>query len=126
MNGLPVGWKRRLDGRLRSAQSRCRGGAIQRRTRLPHRRRRDLPPERIAVIPNGISTTVFDRISEPAALDQDLLLFVGQLQEFKGLDYLLDALPAVRDSLSAASNCGSFIRPARCSTGTGHRRHGWV
>lgn len=95
MNGLPVGWRRRLtDGFvLRKAAaiialSNAEGNFL--------RRRRGVPSERIAVIPNGISTVVFDRISGLDAPTHDGLLFVGQLQEFKGLDYLLRAMPAVR------------------------------
>jgi starch synthase len=96
MNGLPVGWRRRLtDGFvLRKADAVV---ALSNAERDFLTRRRGLPPGRIAVIPNGISTAVFDRISEPAEPATDLL-FVGQLQEFKGLDYLLHALPAVRGS----------------------------
>lgn len=94
MNGLPVGWRRRLtDGFvLRKADAVV---ALSNAERDFLTGRRGLPPERIAVIPNGISTAVFDRVSEPAEPANDLL-FVGQLQEFKGLDYLLHALPAVR------------------------------
>jgi glycosyltransferase involved in cell wall biosynthesis len=96
MNGLPVGWRRRLtDGFvLRKADAVV---ALSNAERDFLTRRWRLPSERIAVIPNGISTEVFDRISEPAEPANDLL-FVGQLQEFKGLDYLLHALPAVRGS----------------------------
>lgn len=93
MNGLPVSWKRRLtDGHvLREADiivalSSAEGDF------LTHRR--GIPPRRVAVIPNGINAAVFDRAAEPTA--DGSLLFVGQLQEFKGLDYLLDALHAVR------------------------------
>lgn len=100
MNGLPVGWKRRLtDGFvLRKAD------AVIALSDAEHdflTRRRRLPPHRIAVIPNGVNTTVFDRVT-PAHPSKEYgehalsLLFVGQLQEFKGLDYLLAALPAVR------------------------------
>jgi glycosyltransferase involved in cell wall biosynthesis len=96
MNGLPVGWRRRLTDRfvLRKADAVV---ALSNAERDFLARRRDLPSERIAVIPNGISTAVFERIPEPADPTNDLL-FVGQLQQFKGLDYLLHALPAVRDS----------------------------
>src|ERR1022692_1250452 len=96
MNGLPVGWRRRLtDGFvLRKADAVV---ALSNAERDFLTRRWRLPSERIAVIPNGISTEIFDRISEPAEPANDLL-FVGQLQEFKGLDYLLHALPAVRGS----------------------------
>jgi len=94
MNALPVGWRRRLtDGFvLRKADAVV---ALSNAERDFLARRRGLPPERIAVIPNGISSAVFDRKPVPAVPADDLL-FVGQLQEFKGLDYLLHALPAVR------------------------------
>ena len=96
MNGLSVGWRRRLtDGFvLRRADAIV---ALSHAERDFLRRRHSLPLERIAVIPNGIRTTVFDRVSE-AAEPANGLLFVGQLQGFKGLDYLLHALPAVRNS----------------------------
>jgi len=94
MNGLPVGWRRRVtDGFVLRKTDAVVALCNAERDFLT--RRRGLPPERIAVIPNGINTLVFDRIPGPAAPANDLL-FVGQLQEFKGLDYLLSALPAVR------------------------------
>jgi glycosyltransferase involved in cell wall biosynthesis len=95
MNGLPVGWRRRLtDGFiLRKADAVV---ALSNAERDFLARQKGLAPERIAVIPNGISMAVFKRISEPAAPANDALLFVGQLQKFKGLDFLLRALPAVR------------------------------
>ena len=96
MNGLRVGWRRRLtDGFvLRQADAIV---ALSNAERDFLTRHRGLQPERIAVIPNGISTAVFAPNSEPAEPTGDLL-FVGQLQRFKGLDYLLRALPAVRDT----------------------------
>jgi len=93
MNRLPVGWKRRLTDRfvLHKAAAVVALSNAE-RDFLVHRR--GLSSGQLAVIPNGINTEVFQRISEaPASHD---LLFVGQLQEFKGLDYLLRALPAVR------------------------------
>jgi hypothetical protein len=62
MNGLPVGWRRRLtDGFvLRKADAVV---ALSNAERDFLARRRGLPPDRIAVIPNGISTAVFDRIA---------------------------------------------------------------
>jgi len=94
MNGLPVGWRRRLtDGFvLRKADAVV---ALSHAERDFLVRRRGLRPERIAVIPNGISTASFSRVPEQAEPADDLL-FVGQLQESKGLDYLLNALPDVR------------------------------
>jgi starch synthase len=98
MNGLPVGWRRRLtDGFvLRKADAVV---ALSNTERNFLTRRRGLAPRRVAVIPNGISTDVFDRVPDPAAPTHDLL-FVGQLQQFKGLDYLLQALPAIRAAFS--------------------------
>jgi glycosyltransferase involved in cell wall biosynthesis len=97
MNGLPVGWKRRLTDRfvLRQADAVV---ALSNAERDFLARRRGLRADRIAVIPNGISTSVFNRVSATVEPTSDTLLFVGQLQEFKGLDYLLHALPAVRAS----------------------------
>jgi len=97
MNGLPVGWRRRLtDGYvLRHADTLV---ALSNAEREFLTRRQHLAPERVVVIPNGISTAVFDRSPEPPEPAGGLLLFVGQLKDFKGLDYLLDALPAVRRS----------------------------
>jgi glycosyltransferase involved in cell wall biosynthesis len=94
MNGLPVGWRRCVtDGFILRKTDAVVALSNAERDFLIRRRR--LPLERIAVIPNGIGTAVFDRVSSPAESTNDLL-FVGQLQEFKGLDYLLNALPAVR------------------------------
>ena len=93
MNGLRVGWRRRLTDRfvLHRADALVALSNVERDFLA---RRHSLPPERIAVIPNGIGTAVFDRVSEPPQADSGLL-FVGQLQDFKGLHYLLDALPAI-------------------------------
>lgn len=96
MNGLPVGWKRRLtDGYVLH-----RADAVVALSNAERRfltRRRHLAPQRLAVIPNGISTAVFDRMPDSPEPANDLL-FVGQLQDFKGLDFLLAALPAVHRS----------------------------
>jgi len=96
MNGLRVGWRRRLtDGFvLQKADIVVALSEAERNFLIS---RRGLSPERVAIIPNGVSTEIFRPTSEPNEASSDLL-FVGQLQEFKGLDYLLDAMPAVRDS----------------------------
>jgi len=96
MNRLPVGWKRRLtDGFvMRRADTLVACSHAEREYLI---RRQGLPPERVVAIHNGISTSVFDRFPEPQESTTDLL-FVGQLQDFKGLDYLLAALPEVRES----------------------------
>lgn len=96
MNGLRVSWKRRFTDRyiLRRADTVVALSAAEKEFLA---RGQGIDPSYIAVIPNGIDTSIFDRtgFSEPAAE----LLFVGQLQEFKGLDYLLEALPAIRRSV---------------------------
>jgi len=96
MNGLPVGWKRRLTDRyvLRKADAVVALSNAERSFLA----RQGVPPWRLAVIPNGIDTHVFDARVPPAKRSADLLLFAGQLREFKGLDYLLEALPVVRAS----------------------------
>ena len=95
MNRLPVGWKRRLtDGLVLSCADAV--VALSNAERAFLMRRYGLPPRRVAVIPNGIDTGIFDRAADVPEGGEDRLLFVGQLQEFKGLDYLLAAMPAVR------------------------------
>ena len=122
MNGLPVGWRRRLtDGFvLRKADAVV---ALSNAEREFLTRRRGLPPERIAVIPNGISTAVFDRIPDAGRAHQRPAvrrptpgvqrpgLFVARLARRARLPI-------------RASNCGSSTRPARCSTDTGSTRPG--
>ena len=94
MNGLPVGWRRSLtDGFILKRADAIVALSNAERDFLARRRR--LPPERIAVIPNGVSSAVFGRYADSSPQTKNLL-FVGQLHEFKGLDYLLSALPAVR------------------------------
>ena len=94
MNGLPVGWKRRLtDGLVLSRADRV--VALSNAERSFLLRRWGLPPASVAVIPNGIDTQVFDTAGAREG-GEHRLLFAGQLQKFKGLDYLIEALPAVR------------------------------
>jgi len=123
MNSLPVAWKRRFADRyvLRHADAVVALSAAERDFLI---RRYALPSCRITVIPNGIPTTVFDRVPEPApsAPANSFLLFVGQLQKFKGLDFLLDALPAVRASypqvrLRLVYQTGALLRHYQAVTG---------
>jgi hypothetical protein len=103
MNGLPVGWRRRLtDGFvLRKAAAIV---ALSNAERDFLARRRGLPPERVAVIPNGISTAVFDRTATCYTLCPQ-------------------SAPPIR-----ASNCGWSTRLARYwSVTRGTRRgSGWT
>jgi glycosyltransferase involved in cell wall biosynthesis len=53
-----------------------------------------IPPERVTVIPNGVDTARFSPC--PAPLDEmPLLLYIGTLAGWQGLDTLLEAMPLV-------------------------------
>jgi glycosyltransferase involved in cell wall biosynthesis len=53
-----------------------------------------IPPERVTVIPNGVDTARFS--PRPAPLDEmPLLLYIGTLAGWQGLDTLLEAMPLV-------------------------------
>jgi len=97
MNGLSVGWKRRLTDRLvlRRADAVV---ALSRRERTFLMDRYGLSGSRVDVIPNGIPTDVFDRIPVVPDRREIRLLFAGQLKPFKGLDYLLEAMPLIQAS----------------------------
>ena len=120
MNGLPIGWKRRLtDGLILKRANAIVALSTPERDFLV--RRYGLPPASVAVIPNGISTHIFDRIAEPEQGREDLL-FVGQLQPFKGLPYLLEALPAViaafpHTRLRVVYQTDTLLEPYRRLTG---------
>lgn len=94
MNGLPVGWKRRLTDRfvLQKADALVALSNAERSFLI----KKGISPGRVTVIPNGVDLDTFDRRSTAADSTRQEVLFVGQLQPFKGLDDLLDALPAVR------------------------------
>lgn len=58
------------------------------------------PRVRIEVIPNGIDLEQFrPHAREPAAVPETELLVVGRLQEFKGVQHLIQALPLVEAEL---------------------------
>lgn len=94
MNGLPVGWKRRLTDSLVL----FRADAVIALSKAEHlflTGRYGLRPERVPVIANGIDNRTFDCFRDDSQGGEDRLLFVGQLQKFKGLDHLLSAMVAV-------------------------------
>jgi glycosyltransferase involved in cell wall biosynthesis len=94
MNGLAVGFRRRLtDGYVLRRAAAVVALSHAERAFLSHRYH--VGGERIAVIPNGIRVEVFNGSGEQSNHE---LLFVGQLQAFKGLGYLLEALVAIRGS----------------------------
>ena len=72
----------------------------------------DVPPERVAVIPHG-EYGFFEPAQEPTdrqearrtlglGSDDEVALFFGYIREYKGLDVLLDAWPAVAEARPAA------------------------
>jgi glycosyltransferase involved in cell wall biosynthesis len=94
MNGLPIGWKRRLtDGFVfRRADALVALSNAERDFLVGQ----GIARQSVVVIPNGIRTDTFDRTSAPSDAVRMEILFVGQLKAFKGLQYLLEALPVVR------------------------------
>ena len=71
------------------------------------------PEERITVIPNGVDLERFRPVPAPDN-DPPVLLYVGTLAPWQGLEFLLDALRRV-----------TAVRPARlCVLGAGARRWG--
>jgi glycosyltransferase involved in cell wall biosynthesis len=93
MSDLPMGFAKRLTyaSVMRSADCVV---ALSTRERECLTRRYALDPRSLRTIYNGINTEVFARNSAHGS--DDYLLFVGQLQAFKGLGYLIEALPRVR------------------------------
>ena len=60
----------------------------------------------VEVIPNGVDTELFrPRCEEPAPGRPPVLLYVGRLQEFKGVQYLLRALPSLERDLGERVRC---------------------
>ncbi|MHB9133220.1 MAG: glycosyltransferase family 4 protein [Armatimonadota bacterium] len=53
---------------------------------------RQVPEERIIVIPNGVDTTLFQPVAFPMEEKPPTLLYIGTLAPWQGLDLLLDAL----------------------------------
>jgi len=68
--------------------------ALSDRERAALLTRYGLREDQITVIPNGVDQSVFRR-PERLTPDGAHILYVGQLQTFKGLDYLLSAMPAI-------------------------------
>lgn len=55
--------------------------------------RRGLPRDQVVVIPNGLDHEKYS--PGPGGADEDLVVFVGRLEFYKGVDVLLDAWPRV-------------------------------
>lgn len=62
--------------------------------------KRGIPQRDIRVIPNGLDHAHYRPGSTPA--ERDLVVFVGRLEHYKGVDVLLDAWPRVRAACPAA------------------------
>ncbi len=63
--------------------------------------RRGLRAEGIRVVPNGLDHERY-RPGDPAAVERDLVLFVGRLEHYKGVDLLLEAWRRVRAERAGA------------------------
>ena len=100
MNGLPIGLAKKA---TYPSVMRLADGVVtlSTRERAYITQRFSLDPETVKTVSNGINTTIFTRACQPN--DNHSLLFVGQLQKFKGLDYLIDALALVRESIPSVS-----------------------
>jgi glycosyltransferase involved in cell wall biosynthesis len=59
--------------------------------------RRGIPGESIEVVPCGIDTDFYTPL-EGISPEQDLLLFVGRLKKYKGIQFLLAALALLREN----------------------------
>jgi glycosyltransferase involved in cell wall biosynthesis len=57
--------------------------------------RRGIARDLIRVVPNGLDPAVFHP-GDPSRVELDLVLFVGRLEYYKGVDLLLEAWPRVR------------------------------
>ena len=75
------------------ALSEREGSALQARYRLRE--------GRVSVIPNGVDRSIFSAAGAAAA-DPPFILFAGQLEKFKGLDYLFAAMPAILETCPEA------------------------
>jgi glycosyltransferase involved in cell wall biosynthesis len=68
--------------------------ALSDRERVALLTRYGLRDDQITVIPNGVDPSVFRR-PERITPDAEHILYVGQLQTFKGLDFLFSAMPEI-------------------------------
>lgn len=55
-----------------------------------------IPGTKLVVIPNGVNLEEFKDI-EPILRDHKTLLYVGRLEEYKGIDHIIQALPQLYD-----------------------------
>lgn len=87
--------------------------------------RRGLRAERIRVVPNGLDHERY-RPGDPAAVERDLVLFVGRLEHYKGVDLLLEAWrrvhaarPQARLALVGAGGAEAELRKRAAALGFG-------
>jgi glycosyltransferase involved in cell wall biosynthesis len=95
----PMRLRKRLSTRplLRAADTVV---ALSDRERLALLKRYGLRPGNVRVIPNGVDNSIFHAPEHPPSAE-DFILYAGQLERFKGLDYLFEALPAIRKRFSS-------------------------
>ena len=74
-------------------------------TRTEMRRRIDLPETRFAVVPNALDPYLVVELTDPPRPAEPVILAVARLdatEGYKGVDHLIEALPAVRRTVPAA------------------------
>ncbi len=84
-----------LERFIPSVYTGCPFVAISESTRLDLERR-GIPGESIEVVPCGIDTAFYTP-SEGVSPERDLLLYVGRLKKYKGIQFLLAALAMLRE-----------------------------
>jgi glycosyltransferase involved in cell wall biosynthesis len=91
--------------------------------------RRGLRRDLIRVVPNGLDHRIF-RPADPPRVDSDLVLFVGRLEYYKGVDLLLESWPKVRATrpkarlvVVGAGNAEAAMRSRAAALGLGESVH---
>ncbi len=93
---------------------------------------RGLPRQQIRVVPNGLDHQFYTP-ADPSAVEQNLVVFVGRLEHYKGADVLLDAWaevrarhPEARLVLVGAGSAESRLRAQATRLGNGVTFAGFV
>ncbi len=72
----------------------------------------DLPERKIAIIPNGLNFEEFEKISQEYYQDK-IILYVGRLEEYKGVQYLIQALSSLKEYKLEVIGRGPYERKLR-------------
>lgn len=65
--------------------------------------RRGVPPGRVAVVRCGLDRSAYPVTREPGSREEPVIVFLGRLRKYKGVQYLLRALPSVREAVPGAT-----------------------